>query len=113
MTTRTCYTSRKNNEDYFIEVEDVVAGSGHEWDNVIVDHRIEKEAILKFNGICDSNPIVLSEVIRNWLKENNVSYTTSLDCACRFNENESCDGVKWYIDIPDDDKALLFKLTWG
>jgi hypothetical protein len=46
----------------------------------------------------------LSNDLHKWLKSYKADYTLKFVETFYYNQ--------WYIDIPDDNKAMLFKLTW-
>ena len=98
MVTDSCNNHFRNNEQVFHFVAEDQAA------------RFANVPRVNLISICEINPfIVLLKSIRIWLKTHNIDYTLSATCE---DSTEDKKKVSWYIDIPDNNKAMLFKLTW-
>jgi hypothetical protein len=72
--------------------------------------RCYKRKRVDFLGMCGGNNLILSEEVHNWMKNNKI-VDYSLSASCKYDDKDDRK-ISWYIDIPDDNKAMLFKLTW-
>jgi hypothetical protein len=69
-----------------------------------------KREKVKFVSECSGQEnLILSKEIHEWLKYHKITeYTLTANCRDDLSERK----IYWYIDIPDENKAMLFKLTW-
>ena len=67
----------------------------------------DRPCITKMNNT-DKWQRYLSEEIHNWFLDFNIEYSLSFSKEIR----EYHDYYRWWIDIPNDSYAILFKLIW-